>query len=172
MEAKLNQGNKQSLNRREFFTYVTVGWSFFGLAVSGGLSLIFRYFYPNLNFEPEMDFIAGTPKEYSNGVDERWKSIYGVWVVKQDGKLVAFSNICTHLGCIPNWQPAELKFKCPCHGSGYYMNGINFEGPAPRPLERYKIFLQADGKIKIDKTRVFRQEKGEWENPESYLEVT
>lgn len=159
------------LNRREFFSYVTVGWILFAAAVTGIFSLIFRYTYPNVNFEPEMEFIAGTPKDYALGVDERWKNMYGVWIVKMDGKLVAFSDICTHLGCIPNWLPAEQKFKCPCHGSGYYMNGINFEGPAPRPLERFKISLLPDGRIKIDKTKVYRWEKGEWDNPDSYIEV-
>jgi cytochrome b6-f complex iron-sulfur subunit len=51
------------------------------------------------------------------------------------------------------------------------MSGVNFEGPAPRPLERYKIVLQADGKIKVDKTKVFRQEKGEWDNTDSFIAV-
>lgn len=162
---------RTSLNRREFFSYLTVGWTMFALGVSGLIGFILRYFYPNMNFEPEMDFIAGIPSDYAHGVDERWKAKYGVWIVRQEGKLVAFSNICTHLGCIPNWQATELKFKCPCHGSGYYMNGINFEGPAPRPLERYKISLMPDGKIKVDKTKVFRQEKGEWDNSDSFIEV-
>lgn len=163
--------DKKQLNRREFFNFITVGWVMASLAFGGVLTLVFRYLYPNVNFEPEMDFIAGFPVDYSNGVDERFKNSYGVWMVKQDGKLVAFSNICTHLGCIPNWLPSEIKFKCPCHGSGYYMNGINFEGPAPRPLERYKIYLRPDGKIAVDKTKVFRFEKGEWDNPDSFVQV-
>jgi cytochrome b6-f complex iron-sulfur subunit len=163
--------SKQSLNRREFFSYLTVGWVMFTAAVGGMLSLAFRFTYPNVNFEPEMEFVAGTPNDYPTGVDERWKNSYGVWMVKQEGKLTALSNICTHLGCIPNWLPAELKFKCPCHGSGYYMSGINFEGPTPRPLERFKVGLQPDGKIKVDKTKIYRWEKGEWDNPESFLEV-
>ena len=50
----------------------------------------------------------------------------------------ALSTVCTHLGCTPNWLPVESKFKCPCHGSGFRMTGIHFEGPAPRPLERFK----------------------------------
>ena len=167
----MSTDSKTSLNRREFFNYVVVGWAMFTAAMVGMATLAFRFSYPNVNFEPEMDFLAGAPDDYAGGVDERWKNAYGVWMVKQEGKLVALSNICTHLGCIPTWLPAELKFKCPCHGSGYYMSGINFEGPAPRPLERYKIFLQADGKIRIDKTKVYRWEKGEWDNKESYLEV-
>lgn len=167
----MSTDSRTSLNRREFFNYVVVGWAMFTAAMVGMASLAFRFSYPNVNFEPEMDFLAGSPDDYATGVDERWKNAFGVWMVKQEGKLVALSNICTHLGCIPTWLPAESKFKCPCHGSGFYMSGINFEGPAPRPLERYKIVLQADGKIKIDKTKVYRWEKGEWDSKESYLEV-
>ena len=167
----MSEESKTSLNRREFFSYVTVGWVAFTAAVAGFLGLAFRFSFPNVNFEPEMDFLAGHPQDYDQGVDERWKKKYGVWMVKMEGQLFALSNICTHLGCIPNWLPAEKKFKCPCHGSGYYQSGINFEGPAPRPLERYKIALNAEGIIKVDKTKVFRQEKGQWENPDSFLKV-
>ena len=162
---------RQALNRREFFSYLTVAWVAFGAASAGLLSLVFRFLYPNVVFEPPMDFVAGFPDDYDDGVDERWKEIYGVWVYKNEGRLVAMSNICTHLGCIPNWLPAERKFKCPCHGSGYYPNGINFEGPAPRPLERYKISLNTSGKIIIDKTKVYRYEKGQWGNPGAYINV-
>jgi len=80
-------------------------------------------------------------------------------------------GVCTHLGCTPNWLPVESKFKCPCHGSGFRMTGIHFEGPAPRPLERFKIGLANDGQILVDKTKSFKWEKGEWENPESFLKV-
>ncbi|MDA9189459.1 ubiquinol-cytochrome c reductase iron-sulfur subunit [bacterium] len=163
--------SRQKLNRREFFSFLTVGWVAFAAALAGLSTLLLRYFYPNVNFDPEMDFIAGLPKEYEEGVDERWKNGFGVWMVRLEGKLFALSNICTHLGCIPSWLPAESKFKCPCHGSGYYMSGVNFEGPAPRPLERYKIGLTPEGKIKVDKTKIYRYEKGEWNNPNSFLEV-
>lgn len=51
------------------------------------------------------------------------------------------------------------------------MTGIHFEGPAPRPLERFKVSLANDGQILVDKTKSFKWEKGEWENPESFLKV-
>lgn len=162
---------RQALNRREFFSYLAIGWIAFSAATAGLVSFILRYLYPNVVFEPPMDFVAGFPDEYDTGVDERWKNVYGVWVYKNEGRLVALSNICTHLGCIPTWLPAENKFKCPCHGSGYYPSGINFEGPAPRPLERYKVSLNGEGKIVIDKTKVYRYEKGEWNQPGAFIEV-
>jgi cytochrome b6-f complex iron-sulfur subunit len=167
----MGEAIKRTLNRREFFSFLAVGWAAFAAASAGLVGLAFRYTFPNVVFEPEMVFVAGEVKEYENGVDERWKNGYGVWMIRIEGRLAALSNICTHLGCIPNWLPAELKFKCACHGSGFYMNGINFEGPAPRPLERYKISLNAEGKIVVDKTRIFRYEKGEWSNPDSFLVV-
>jgi cytochrome b6-f complex iron-sulfur subunit len=85
--------------------------------------------------------------------------------------IYALSTVCTHLGCTPNWLEAEQKFKCPCHGSGYYKSGINFEGPTPRPLERFAISLADDGQILVDKSRKFQYEKGEWDNPASFLKL-
>lgn len=167
----MSSETKQQLNRREFISFLSLGWITFTAACAGLASLAFRFSYPNVNFEPEMDFLAGRPGDYEEGVDERWKNGFGVWIYKNEGKLVALSNICTHLGCIPTWLPAELKFKCPCHGSGYYPNGINFEGPAPRPLERYNISLTPEGLVKVDKTKIYRYEKGQWELPGSYLDV-
>lgn len=161
----------RQLDRRSFFGFLGIGWAMFTAAMGSLGALAFRFTYPNVNFEPEMDFVAGKPEDFEEGVDERFKNGYGVWMVRQEGRLVALSNICTHLGCIPTWMPADLKFKCPCHGSGYYMNGVNFEGPAPRPLERYRITTLPDGRIRVDKTRLFRHEKGEWDHPDSYIEV-
>jgi len=79
--------------------------------------------------------------------------------------------VCTHLGCTPNWLNAENKFKCPCHGSGFRRTGINFEGPAPRPLERVKIVLADDGQLVIDKSVLFRSEKGDWTKPAAFLKL-
>ena len=65
---------------------------------------------------------------------------------------------CTHLGCIPNWLEREEKFKCPCHGNGFRITGVNFEGPAPRPLERWAISIGEDRQIIVDKSRHFQKE--------------
>mgnify|MGYP003330343339 CR=1 FL=1 len=82
----------------------------------------------------------------------------------KDGKdeWLVMLGVCTHLGCTPNWQPTAKKFKCPCHGSGFRITGIHFEGPAPRPLERFKITLADDGEIIVDKNQKYQQEKGQW----------
>ena len=80
-------------------------------------------------------------------------------------------GICTHLGCTPNWMQNESKFKCPCHGSGFTMQGKNFEGPAPNWLRRYEVSLADDGQIVVNKGRLFFEEKGEFEDPRSFIAV-
>ena len=164
-------GGPASPARRHFiFTWLGLAWTAFAVATGAALSTTLRFMFPNVLFEPKQSFKAGFPDSYETGkVDERWKEKYGVWIVRVAEGMYALSTICTHLGCTPNWLDGEQKFKCPCHGSGFYKTGINFEGPAPRPLERYRIGLAEDGQILIDKSKKFQQEKGDWNDPESFL---
>ena len=100
-----------------------------------------------------------------------YDAIFYVWIVRNEEGIYALSTVCTHLGCTPNWLEVEQKYKCPCHGSGFRKTGINFEGPAPRPLERFAISLAGDGQILVDKTKSFKWEKGEWETEDSFLKI-
>lgn len=52
---------------------------------------------------------------------------------------VAIYKVCTHLGCIYNWVPANDRFECPCHGSKYRLDGRRIESPAPRTLDRFNL---------------------------------
>ena len=158
------------LTRRGFFSWIRAGWVTFSAAVGVGSISTFRFLFPNVLFEPPQIFKAGVPNDYADGiVDTRWKERHQVWIVREGNTMYALRAVCTHLGCTPNWFPTDDKFKCPCHGSGFYRSGINFEGPAPRPLERVRIALADDGQILIDQTQIFQQEKGQWSNPDSYL---
>jgi len=159
------------MTRRQFFSWFTLAWMSFAAATLGALSLCLRFMFPNVLFEPKMSFKAGFPEDYEPGVDLRWKEKFGVWVIKTTEGMYALLAVCTHLGCTPNWLSNESKFKCPCHGSGFYSSGINFEGPAPRPLERVRIGRTEDGQILIDKSKKFQQEKGQWNDPESFLSL-
>jgi cytochrome b6-f complex iron-sulfur subunit len=135
-----------------------------------------RFMFPNILREPPSRFLVGTPDKFPPGqVEERFKAQYGVWIVNAEyngqPQIFALKSVCTHLGCTPNWLEAEQKFKCPCHGSGFYKDGINFEGPAPRPLERYAISLASNGEIEVDKSRTFQEEMGQWNDASSYIPV-
>jgi cytochrome b6-f complex iron-sulfur subunit len=159
-------------SRRLFLWSLPVAWTAFAAAVASSLIATARSLFPNVLFEPPQSFKAGFPSEYNVGeVDVRWKDAFGVWLVRIPEGFYALIAVCTHLGCSPNWLAAENKFKCPCHGSGFYMSGMNFEGPAPRPLERARIVLADDGQILVDKSVKFQYEKGEWTKAESFLKV-
>jgi cytochrome b6-f complex iron-sulfur subunit len=160
-------------SRRSFMKLsLPIGWVAFSAATTASLIATARFLFPNVLFEPPQSFKAGFPGEYNVGeVDTRWKDAFSVWIVREADGFYALIAVCTHLGCSPNWLPAENKFKCPCHGSGFYRTGVNFEGPAPRPLERARIVLSDDGQILVDKSVKFQQEKGEWDNPDSFLKA-
>jgi len=158
--------------------WMGLAWGSFTAATAGCLAATGRFMFPNVLNEPPQQFTIGFPDEYGEGVDERWKDRFGVWVVRtpfddyhETSGFYALLVTCTHLGCTPNWLSAESKFKCPCHGSGFRPTGINFEGPAPRPLERARIVLAEDGQIMIDKARKFQEELGQWTDPEAFLAV-
>ena len=156
--------------------WMGLAWGAFTASTAGCLAASGRFMFPNVLNEPPQQFTIGFPDEYGEGVDERWKDRFGVWVVRtpfdsyhEDSGFYALLVTCTHLGCTPNWLSAERKFKCPCHGSGFRPTGINFEGPAPRPLERVRIVLAEDGQIMIDKAQKFQEELGQWADPEAFL---
>jgi cytochrome b6-f complex iron-sulfur subunit len=172
-------------SRRTFMA--AVGGALFGSSLAVGFTTLAithlmwllglaRFMFPNILIEPPTRFKVGPPSNFGPGqVETKFIPEFGVWIVRYEfeGKpmVYALKSVCTHLGCTPNWLEAEQKFKCPCHGSGFYKDGINFEGPAPRPLERYAIALADDGQLEVDKSRTFNQEQGQWKDPASFVSV-
>lgn len=156
--------------RRQFLR--RTGWFGVYAALAGMTACLLRFFFPRVLFEASPIFKAGLPENYGVGhVETKYKAEYGVWIVREADGIYALLAVCTHLGCTPVWFEADDRFQCPCHGSTFTREGINYEGPAPRPLERLKIDLAEDGQIRIDKRKRFRLEKGEWEDPAAVLRV-
>jgi cytochrome b6-f complex iron-sulfur subunit len=170
---------EQAADRRAFLfgmSALAVGFTALSATAAAWTLGTVRFMFPNILREPPSRFSVGSPDKFPPGqVEERFKAQFGVWIVNAEyngqQEIFALKSVCTHLGCTPNWLEAEQKFKCPCHGSGFYKDGINFEGPAPRPLERYAIGIGSDGTIEVDKSRTFQQEMGAWDDPSCYLPV-
>ena len=168
-------------DRRSFLqiaagSFMAVGFT--ALSVTGGLFTLglARFMFPNVLAEPPSKFKVGSKDGFPSGkVETKFVAQYGVWVVNSEvegeQQIYALKTVCTHLGCTPSWLEAEQKFKCPCHGSGFYKDGVNFEGPAPRPLERYAIRIADDGQLEVDKSRSFQEELGQWADPECFVTV-
>jgi len=157
-------------SRRDFVG--RLGWGGFTVVTTISLLAFVRSAFPRVLFTPPSTFKAGFPNEYTIGeVSERFKQEQRVWIIREADGFYALFAKCTHLGCTPRWLKVEEKFKCPCHGSGFRKTGINFEGPAPRPLERFRIALAEDGQLLVDKSVVYRYERGDWDRPGAFLHV-
>jgi cytochrome b6-f complex iron-sulfur subunit len=148
-------------------------------AVSGYLGVNFlmflRFFFPRALYEPNTVSTIGYPADFSLGIDQRYLGLNRCWIVRQPDRIFAIFARCTHLGCTPEWKDSENKFKCPCHGSGYDAEGVNFEGPAPRPMDRAHIEIDATGKIVVDTSRLFIDDPNagvnQFNDPGSFVNV-
>lgn len=155
---------------------IVIAWGSFTAALGASGLALARFMMPNVLVEPPTKFKIGPPSDYAPGtVSTKWQAQFNIWVVNNDVDgvrcIYALSTVCTHLGCTPSWLEGEQKFKCPCHGSGFYKSGINFEGPAPRPLERVGLRLAEDGMLEVDKSVKFQRELGQWTNAASFVGV-
>ncbi|HJN77506.1 MAG TPA: Rieske 2Fe-2S domain-containing protein [Myxococcota bacterium] len=142
--------------RRDFVS--RVGWWALGASGLGFAGSFFRLLYRRAPIEPPTVFKAGRIEDYAVGVSERWVKSWRVFIVRDEERLYAVYAKCSHLGCTPRWYRHRLRFKCPCHGSGFTTEGINVEGPAPRPLDRVEVWVHRDGELRVDVGRVFPED--------------
>ncbi len=130
-------------------------WSCVWGYLAANFLMFLRFFFPRALFEPTTVFRIGYPSDFPLGVNEKFKQKARIWVVREADRIFVIYARCVHLGCTPDWKPNENKFKCPCHGSGYTPEGINFEGPAPRPMDRAHLELDAEGQMVVDTSKLY-----------------
>ena len=156
------------VRRRRMVTALVLGF------LGTNFFMFLRFFFPRTLFEPKPVFRIGYPSDFGYGIDTKFQKDHRIWVVRNSEGIFVIYATCTHLGCTPDWKPSENKFKCPCHGSGYDTEGVNFEGPAPRPLDRAKVELDAEGQIVVDTGVLFTWPKGmrsEFQDPGAFLRL-
>jgi len=160
------EDNDINQSRRRF------AWAAFAAFMTAWFIAFFRFFLPRTLFEPATSFKIGYPADFGLGVDTKFQQKYRIWVDRTPDRIFVIYARCTHLGCTPDWKPAENKFKCPCHGSGYDSEGVNFEGPAPRPMDRANVSIAPDGQILVDVSKLYQWPKGQpsaFNDPGAYL---
>lgn len=135
-------------NSRRTFLGVCLGGlgAFAAAAVSWPL---FRYLSPRSGGEnagkvmiSETDIREGEAKFFE------YAGSSAVMVRKRGGGLVAFSAVCTHLGCIVQWEKDKQDFLCPCHAGRFSSDGVVTAGPPPKPLKKLP-FTVAGGNITV-----------------------
>ncbi len=142
-----------SFSRRNLLTLG--GWGLFFATIGAYLSQILGYkgfFYPKVLFEPSPRFSVGEPKIFPENSVTTLKA-RKIFVVRDGNSFKAISVVCQHLGCAVEFSKEKNIFECPCHGSKYYRNGVNFAGPAPRPLNHFEVILDDSGKLVVDTSK-------------------
>ena len=143
------QENK--ISRREMLSFIG-GGTFFGfIAISFAATI--RFLFPKVLYEPPSTFTVEKPDFYPQNsvtiIPEK-----KTYIIHDDKGIYAMSAICTHLGCTVNWERNDSEYQCPCHGSVYDYEGTNIAGPAPRPLDRFKIKVGRDKKIIVNSKKI------------------
>lgn len=156
-----------AVTRRNF---IWTAWGAFAAFLGTGAAAMGRYMLPNVLYETPQVFKAGKPEDYPLGVSTRLMKEQRVWIVRTEHSLYALWARCTHLGCTPNWFDAEKRFKCPCHGSNFTIEGDVIAGPAPKPLNRCAIALLPTGDILVDKS-ILETRPGFREKKEYLIEI-
>src|SRR5512135_2955617 len=103
---------EEDMDRRSFLNGIAA--TALTVAAGGAAFLSLQYLSPNVLFEPPTSFRIGHPENYVvNSVtllpDQQ------VFVVRSAEGFMALSAVCTHLGCITQWNPAIQAIACPCH---------------------------------------------------------
>jgi cytochrome b6-f complex iron-sulfur subunit len=137
-----------TIGRRDFLNGIAS--TALAVAAVGAAVVTVEYLSPNVLFEPPTSFRIGVPENYPlNSVT--YFPEQQVYVVRIPAGFMALSAVCTHLGCITQWNPGLDIIACPCHGSRFTKDGAVEHGPAPRPLQRFSIRLMPDGNLMVDK---------------------
>jgi menaquinol-cytochrome c reductase iron-sulfur subunit len=157
-------------SRRSFLSKLGVSATL--LAIAGQVYAHLRSLKPNVLYEEPRRFKVGAPDQFGEG--GKFLEDKRLFIFRQGKTFYAISAACTHLGCTVKMQklnqPKKVKargrefdeqyeFHCPCHGSKYYGDGTNYAGPAPRPLDYFKLEVSPDdGQLIVDMSQSVGQD--------------
>jgi len=163
---QLEDNSSYRSGRRLFLEKLGLGGVLAGLVGMGFQS--FRSLIPNLLYEPAQRTKIGMPQNLAEGMT--FISDMRLYVFREGKSFYAVSGSCTHLGCTVKYtklqQPKQVEingektvvpfeFHCPCHGSKFYADGTNYAGPAPEPLQWYKLEVSPDdGQLLVDRSQI------------------
>lgn len=143
-------GGGREMNRRKFLVRLSVALGSIGAALIAVPSAAFLL---GLRKQPQIWRTVGTLNDFKVGETVNvsfqdpsplpWAGVTAqmtAWLRRVDDEnFIAFSTICTHLGCPVRWLASAELFMCPCHGGVFYADGQVASGPPPRPLNQYPV---------------------------------
>jgi len=152
-ERKDQEPDAREFDRRSFF--VKLGLGSLSIASAGTAVFAYQFLSPNVLYEPSPVINAGKPESYP--LDSVTLDVNsGIYIIHAKEGFFSLSAVCTHLGCLTAWKPDLGIIACPCHGSKFKQDGQKIEGPAPRPLPWYRVWLSDDGDLMVDRSTTVR----------------
>ena len=145
---------EEKVSRRDFLLYAMGGWATIGVGAT--LYAMYKTWEPL----PEVKAQATVKFKLSEVQPGELRVVAWrgkpVFVLRKTSDMISCPNrtiqkeftvvigICTHLGCIPNWEADKKIWHCPCHGGEYDACGRNIFGPPPKPLAIPPFKIEGD----------------------------
>jgi cytochrome b6-f complex iron-sulfur subunit len=126
------------MNRRGFLKFLA---SILGLTALGTfLYPLYRFLSPGAATTKEKPItIAQSALPVDAVKDLLIKGTPAIIIHSKDKGYIALSRVCTHLGCLVNYDKAKQIFICPCHGGTFDLEGNVIAGPPPLPLPKFAV---------------------------------
>jgi cytochrome b6-f complex iron-sulfur subunit len=139
---------KKEMSRRDFIDWVIKGGIL--ATLSGMLFPALAYLWPVMGHGPKVDMeeVAALEEIPVGGSKKIVLAGSALLLIRTPQEIKAFSAICTHLGCVVDWDGLKREIVCPCHAGIFDLEGRVVSGPPPRPLPSYPVKVM-NGKVFI-----------------------
>ncbi len=133
-------------NRREFLQRVLAALGLTTLA--SFLYPLYQYFSPRTQ-EAAAKHLVLSKKDIPAGDAKNivFNNTPAIVINRPDKGFIALSRVCTHLGCLVDYQKDQKRLLCPCHAGTYDLSGAVIAGPPPKPLPQFPLRVEGDSLI-------------------------
>jgi cytochrome b6-f complex iron-sulfur subunit len=134
------------MKRRSFLKLLT---SLLGLSALGAFTYpLFRFLLP-LEISGRARAVTIAKKEIPINAtkDVMIGQAPAIILNTRDKGFLAFSKVCTHLGCLVKYHEDKQVFICPCHAGIFDLEGNVVSGPPPKPLQRFAVKVEGDNLV-------------------------
>ena len=125
--------------------------SFLGLIGSAlGLTAFGSFAYPLIRYlaPPKAELKAGRQSFSKADIGDAKEIVYRqtpTIIINRPGKgYIAMSRVCTHLGCLLEYDREKKSLICPCHAGVFDLEGRVVSGPPPEPLLTFPLRVEGE----------------------------
>ena len=131
------------MKRRGFLKLLT---SVLGLGALGAFAYpLFRFLLPiESGITAKKIIIAKRDIPLNSAKDLMIGPTPAIVINSKERGFIAFSKVCTHLGCLVEYDKDKNRMICPCHAGIYDLEGNVLSGPPPKPLPKLPLRVEGD----------------------------